>query len=88
MWPCLKDAGFKEITMMLPNPSSSNEVFVFAEDEYALLSIRHGMFVMLRATMKFNIMDVQIHQIFTSSTGQRLSALNGLRFAKHASAES
>ena len=68
--------------MILPNPLNSNEAYVFSGDEYALISIRHGMFVMLRAATKFNIMHVQIHQIIALSTGRRPSALNGLLFAK------
>jgi len=39
MWPCLKDAGFEEIVMILPNLSNANEAFVFSRSEYALISI-------------------------------------------------
>jgi len=66
--------------MILPNPSDSTEAYVFSREEYALISIRRGMFVMLRAATKFDIMHVQMHQITTLSTDRRLSTLNGLPF--------
>ena len=40
--------------MILPNLLNSNEAYVFSRDEYALIGIRHGMFVMLRAATKIN----------------------------------
>ena len=75
--------------MMLPNPSNSNEAYVFSREECALIRIRCGILsvVMLRAATKFNIMHVQMHQITTLSTDRRLSTLNGLRFARHTSFE-
>ena len=50
-WQSLKDTGFPEIIMILPNPSNPNEAYFFSREEYALISIR-GMFVMLRAATK------------------------------------
>jgi len=73
--------------MMLPNPLNSTEVYVFSREEYALISIRCGMFVMLRVAMKFDIMLVQMHQITTLSTDQRLSTLNGLPLIRVGSSE-
>jgi len=73
--------------MMLRNPSNSTEAYVFSREEYALISIRRGMFVMLRAATKIDIMHVQMHQITTLSTDRRLSTLNGLRFARLGSSE-
>ena len=36
-----------KITMMLPNPSKSNDVFVFSRKKYVLLTIECGICVML-----------------------------------------
>ena len=49
--------------MILPNPSNADETYVFSREEYAVISIRRGMFVMLRTATKINIMHVQIYQI-------------------------
>ena len=73
---------------MLPNPLNSNETYVFSREEYALIRIRCGMFVMkLRAEVKFNIMHIQMHQITILLMDQRLSILNGLHFARQTSFE-
>ena len=72
---------------MLPNPSNSTEAYVFSREEYALISIGRGMFVMLRAVMKINIMHLQMHQISTLSMGRRPSTLDGHYFARFASCE-
>ena len=71
--------------MMLPNPLNPNEAYVLSREEYILISIRHGMFIMLRAVTKINIMHVQIHQITTLLMGQRPSTLDGPCFARLAS---
>jgi len=71
--------------MILPKPSTSNEVYVFSRKECALIRIgRHDgmLFVMLRAVMKINIAHVQIHQTSTFSRSRRPSTLNGLRFTR------
>ena len=73
--------------MMLPNPSNLSEAYVFSSRECALVSIRHGMFVVLRATTKLTIMHVQTHQITTLLMGRKLSTLYGLRFARLGSSE-
>jgi len=52
MWPCLKGVGFKEITMILPHPSKPTEAYVFSRDKYALVNIRHGMYVLFRQRQK------------------------------------
>ena len=67
--------------MMLPNPSNLREAYVFSSRDCALVSIGHGMFVMLRATTRLTIMHVQIHQITTLLTDRRLPLLYGLPFA-------
>lgn len=62
---------------------------VFSRSEYALISIRRSMFVMLRTTMKSTRMDVQIHQITTLTllTVRRPSKVDGLCFARLGSSE-
>ena len=76
--------------MILLNPTSSNEAYVFSREQYALITITRGMFVILRAATKTNTMDVQMHQtpmLSTLSTGQRQSTLNGPHCGKLASGE-
>jgi hypothetical protein len=73
--------------MMLPNPSNLREAYVFSSRDCALVSIRHGMFVMLRATTRLTIIHVQTHQITTLLMVRRVSLLYGLRFARPGSSE-
>ena len=69
--------------MMLLNPLNPNEAYVLSREEYILISIRHGMFIMVRAMM--NLMHMQIHQISILLMGQRPSILDGPCFARLAS---
>jgi hypothetical protein len=45
-WPSLKSAGFKTIDAVLPNPLNSEQAYFFRGDQYALIYIQQGGFLL------------------------------------------
>ena len=45
-WPSLKSAGFKTIDAVLPNPLNSEQAYFFRGDQYALIHIQQGEFLL------------------------------------------
>jgi hypothetical protein len=45
-WASLKSAGFKTIDAVLPNPLNSEQAYFFRGDQYALIYIQQGGFLL------------------------------------------
>ncbi|KAI0676608.1 hypothetical protein C8Q78DRAFT_1065378 [Trametes maxima] len=41
-WPSLRQAGFKTVDAVLPNPANSDEAYFFSGERYALINIKPG----------------------------------------------
>ena len=44
-WPSLKKAGFARLDAVLPSPANSNEAYFFSGEQYALINIKQGKFL-------------------------------------------
>ena len=70
--------------MTIPNPSNSNEVYMFSRYECVLMHFGRydGMFACYAESMNINIVHVQIHPTFISSRRPRPSKQNGPRSSR------